>query len=124
MGGNLTKSGAGVIAEAAVILAEIAQGKTVQMPAVGRIAKGAEVCIMRRDNKGSSAGLQKTVELIHQANDVFDVFNHVNGAYFAERVVAKGKGNVIKVGNDIGIGVCVSINAYSAGIFFDPAADI
>ena len=64
------------------------------------------------------------MEFLYEANYVSDVLNHVNGAYFAERIVAKRKGDVVKVGDDIGVRIRVSINADRAGIFFDAAADI
>jgi hypothetical protein len=107
-----------------VILAEIAQGEAVEVPAVGRVAKGAEIGVVGSNDEGSSAGLEETVKLLHQADYVSDVLNDVNGTYFAETAVAKGKRDVIEVSDDIGVRVRVSIDADGAGVFFDAAADI
>ncbi len=64
------------------------------------------------------------MELFHQADDVSNVLNDVNGPHFAERIVAKRKRDMVEVGDHIGGGVRISIQADRAGIFLDAAADI
>ena len=64
------------------------------------------------------------MKLFHQADDVSDMLNNVNGPHFAERIVVKGERDMVEVGDHIGGGVRVSINADRTGIFFDAAADI
>jgi hypothetical protein len=91
---------------------------------VGRVAEGAEIRVVRSDDKGPSAGLEEAVKLLHQADDVFNMFNDVNGAHFAETAVTKGKRDAVEVSDDVGVCVCVPVNADSARIFFDAAADI
>jgi hypothetical protein len=118
------KSGIGVIAEAAVILPEVAQGKTVEVPPMGGITEGAEIGVVGSNNNGPASRLEKTMKLLHQANYVSDMFDDMDGAYFAEAIIAKREGNVIQVGDDIGARVRISIKADSTGILVDAAADI
>ncbi len=56
MGGNLTKARAGVVAKAAVIFAEVAERKAIQMPTMCWIAKRAEIRVMRRNDNDAAAG--------------------------------------------------------------------
>ena len=62
---------------------------------MGGIAKRAEIRIVRRDNHDAPAGGKQPVELFHRADDIRDMLEHVNRPYFAKRVVAKRKREVI-----------------------------
>src|SRR5450755_2248343 len=48
---DLAEAGGRVVPVAAVVRAEVAERKTVEMPAVGWVAEGTEVGVVRRDNQ-------------------------------------------------------------------------
>ena len=121
---NLTKTCGSVVAEPAVILAEIAQGKAVEVPAVGGVAERAEIGVMRGHDDGAAAGCEQAVELFHGADHVRDVFDQVYGANLNEGAVAKREWKVIEVGDDVGARVEIAIYSDRAGIFVYAAADV
>ncbi len=92
MDGNLLKSRSGIVGVSAVIVAEVAEGKAVQVPAMSGIAERAEIGIVRRDNHGLAARGEQAMELFHSSDDVRDMLDHVNRAHFAKRVIRKGNG--------------------------------
>jgi hypothetical protein len=122
--GNLTEASLGIIAEAAVVLAEMAQREAVQVPTMGRVAKGAEIGIVRRhDNQASSWGKQ-AVEILHGPHNARDVLDHVCGADFGKRVVGKGQGRLVEIGNHVRAARGMRVHADSARKFVDAAAGI
>ncbi len=109
MSGNLGKSCARVVAVAAVVFAEVTEGKTIQMPAMGGIAKGAVIGVMGCCNDGAASGSEQAVELLHRADDVRDVLNDMRRPDFAERTVGERKGEMVEVGYDVGAGVWIAV---------------
>ena len=107
-----------------MVWTEIAEGKTIQVPAVGGIAKGAEISVVGGNDNGAAAVSQQPVELFHGAYYVNYVFDHVDGAYLAEGAVSEREREVIEVGNDVGSNTRVAIQAYSARVFVKTAAAV
>ena len=56
----------GIVAEAGVVRAEVAQRKAVQMPTVGGVAKRAEICVVRGSNEHAAARCKKAVNFFLQ----------------------------------------------------------
>src|SRR5579872_244875 len=94
------------------------------MPAVRRVAEGAEVGVVGRDDQQPTAGAQQAVELFHRPNDVRDVFDDVNGADGIESAIAQGIGKMVEIGEDIGPGIGIAIDADRAGVLVDPTTDV
>lgn len=67
-----------------MVLAEIPERKTIQVPPVGRIAIRAEIRIVRRDDHGPAAWREESVELFHCPDDIGDVFDYMDGPDFTE----------------------------------------
>ena len=81
---SLTKSHGRVVAVPAMILPEIPERKAVQVPAVGGIAKGAEIGIVRCHDNHFAAGSQQPVEFFHCAENVRDMFYDMDCPDFAK----------------------------------------
>lgn len=107
-----------------MVLTEIAERKAIQVPAVGGIAKRAEVGVVRRNDDDPAARDEQPVELFDGAYHISYVFNHVGGADLAEGAVAERKWEMIQVRDDVGPGMRVAIQAYGAGVLVEAAADI
>lgn len=121
---NFAEAGAGVVAEAGVVDSEVAEAEAIEMPAMGGVAPGAEVGIVRRFEDDLAAGLQNAVEFFHGGDDVADVFNDVDEAGLVERARFDGPGELIEIPDDVGGGIGVAIDAGAAGVFLDSAAHI
>lgn len=63
----LTVASLRVIAEAGVVLPEIAKREAIQMPAMGRVAERAEIGVMGRGDVHGPAGTKQAVKLFHRA---------------------------------------------------------
>src|SRR5713226_1471795 len=103
---------------------EIPERKTVQVPAMSRIAEGTEVCVVRRRDEDPAAWAQHSMKLFHGPNYVGYVFNYVNGPQRLEGTVAEGIGKVVKIADDVGPAAWIAVNANRPGIFVDAAADV
>ena len=107
-----------------MVLTEIAERKAIQVPAVRGIAKGAEISVMRRNDDDPAARREQAVELFHRVYHIRYVFDDMGGANLAEAAVAKREWEMIQVGDDIGPGMRIAIQAYRPTVFVEPAADI
>jgi hypothetical protein len=107
-----------------VIATEIAERKAIQVPAMGGIAKGAEISVMWRNDDDPTARCEYAMELFYSADHISYVFDDVDGADLAEGAVAERKWEMIQVRDDVGPGMWASIQAYGAGVLVEPAADI
>lgn len=107
-----------------MIRTEIAEGKAIQVPAVGGIAKGAEISVVGCNDDDAAARRQQSVELFYRADHVSDVFNDVGGADLTEGAVAEREWEMIQAGDDVGPGMRVAIEAYGARVLVEPAAHI
>lgn len=94
------------------------------MPFVRRIAKGAEVGVVRRRNEELAAGLEQPVQLLHGAHDIGDVLDHMDQPHLIERAVSERIRKMVEVADDVGFGALDSIDADCARVFVDPATYI
>jgi hypothetical protein len=62
------------------------------------------------------------VEFLHGADDILNVLNHMDGADLGEGGVAEGVGETVEVGEDVGVGGGIAVEADGAGEFVDAAA--
>ncbi len=104
-----------------MIFAEVPEREAIQMPAVGGVAEGAEIRVMRRDDHSLAVRAEKPMKLFHRSNYVRYVLDHMNGAYLAEGAVGKRKRTLIEIGDHVGTRVCVAVNANRSGILVDSA---
>ncbi len=88
------------------------------------IAKRAEVGVMRGDDQNAAAWGGQPVEFFHGADHVGNMLDDVDGANFAKSAVAKGKGEAIEIGDDVGASVGITIDADRAGVLIDAASDV
>jgi len=107
-----------------MIVTEITERKAIQVPAVGGIAKGAEIGVVGRNDDDAAARCKQAMKLLHRADHVGYVFDDVGGADLAEGAVAEWEWETIQVCDDVGPGVRVEIQAYCTGILIEPAAHI
>src|SRR5262249_51940624 len=98
---RLPEAAARVVAEAGVIIAEVAEGERIQMPLVRRVAEGAEVGVMRRLDADGPARPHQAVELLHGADDVGNMLDYVNRAQVVERIIGEGIGDSIEVAEHV-----------------------
>ncbi len=122
MDGNLTETRLGIVTEAAVILTEVAEGVTVQVAAMGRIAERAEVRVVRGLDADAAARANQAVKFLHGADHVIDVFYHMNGAELVERSIGEGVRKLVEVHDNVGVAGRVVIDADGIGELPDAAA--
>jgi hypothetical protein len=84
-----------------MIFAKMAQREAVQVPAMGRIAKRAEIGVVGRHDDQSPARSEQPVEILHRPHDARDVLDHMRTADFVERAVGKGQGRLIEICDNI-----------------------
>lgn len=107
-----------------MIRAEVTERKAVQVPAVGGVAKGTEICVVRGDDESASTRSEKAVKLFHGANHVGYVLDHVNGPDFPKGVVRERKRKVIQVGDRVCVRTCIPVYADGPGMLFYAATDV
>ena len=115
MNGNLTESRAGVIAEAAVVLAEVAKAEAVQVMLVRGVTERAVVSVVRGFNMDPAAGLDQPVKLFHGLDDIGHMFDHVDGAQTIETVGFERVREAVQIGQNVGAGVGVIVQSNGAG---------
>ena len=64
------------------------------------------------------------MELLHRANDVTQMFDHVNGRDAAEAIVGKGIWKFLQIGQNVGMARRIAVDADRSGLLADPAAHI
>ena len=89
-----------------------------------RIAERAEIGIVRRYDYQLAAGPQHAMKLLHRANDVRYMLDHVNGAYLVERAVAERIWKAVQVAQDICARVRIAVDPDRPRIFVDAAPHI
>lgn len=124
MGRNLTEARLRVIPETSVIFTEVTKREAVQMPFVRGVAEGTEVGVVRGHDEYAASRFKQTMEFFDGPYDVGNVFDQVDRTDFSKGTVLKREREVVKIGNDVGIGVRIPIDPDSAWIFLDPAADV
>src|SRR5579872_4025577 len=121
---NFAEPSRRVVAEAAVILAEVAERKTVQMPAVGGIAERTEVGVVRCHQKHAPRWRGHAMKFLHGGDHVRDMLDDMDGAHARERIVAKRIRKAVEIADDVGAAARIPVDADGAGIFVDAAADV
>ena len=91
---------------------------------MGRIAKGAEVGVMRCDNDEPSARGKQAMEVFHGVQNAGNMLDYVGGANFGKRTVGKGQGRLVQVGDYIGAACRMGVHADRARKFVDAAAGV
>ena len=94
------------------------------MPPVRRIAKRAEIRVVRRHDDNAPTWRKQPVELFHGPDHIGDMFDDVNGPNFAERAVIKREWKMVEIGNHIRLRIRVAIQADRTRIFVDAAANV
>jgi hypothetical protein len=121
---NLLKSDIRIVAVAGIVLAEITEGEAVEMPAMGGVAEGAEVGIVRRDDEDLASGANEAVKFFHGFHDVAHVFDHVNGLQGVEGGISERVRKLVELANHVGSAGGVAVDANGSGEFVDAAADV
>lgn len=107
-----------------MVFTEITQGEAIEVPAMSRVAKGAEIGVMWRHDDNAPAGHEKAMKLFQGPHYVHDMFYDVNGANLSKCGIAEWERKMIEIGDDVGVCVWVLIDADRAWIFVDSAAYI
>jgi len=107
-----------------MIFAKVAQGKTVQMPLVGRIAERTEIGVMGSDDQHAPTGLEQPMEFLYRPDDVGDMFDQVDRTDFTKARVLKREREVIEIRDHVGIGVNVPINSDCTRILLDSTTHV
>lgn len=107
-----------------MILAEVAEREAVQVPAVRRIAEGAEVGVMRRDDVRRAARPQQAMKLFHRRDHVSHMLDHMHGAYLVENAIPQRIWMPIEIADHIRCSTGDAVKSDGAGIFVYPTADI
>ena len=121
MNGNLTKSSFGIVPEPAMILTKVAERIAVQVPAVRRVAKRAEVGVMGRGNEHPAPRQKHAVKLLHRGHHVGYVLDNMTGAQLNKRSVAKGIRKTVQIDYYVSAGAWVAIDADRPWVLIDSA---
>ena len=121
---NLTKFCRRVITEAPVVFPEVPKREAVEVAAMRRIAKRAEVRVVRSLNPDSAPGSNQPVKLLHGADYVVYVLDHMDRGQPVERTVGERVGKAIEVGQDVGAAVGIPVEPNGSGLLVNPAADV
>src|SRR5450432_1580944 len=113
-----------VISVAGIVLAEIAETETVEVPAMCGIAERAEIGVVGRHDRHCAARFYQPVELFHRLHDVRYVLDNMDGPQLIERLIAKGIRKSIEIGNHVRPRARVAVEADRARKFVDSTADV
>ena len=64
------------------------------------------------------------MELLHGADHIGNMLDHMDRAQLTEGAVAKWVGKTVQIAQHVGAGVRVAIQADGAGVFIDTAPDV
>ena len=73
------------------------------------IAKGAEIGVMRSHDEDRSTRFKQPMKLLHRADHVSHVFNHVNGPDLAKGTVYEREREVVQVRDHVGAGIWIPV---------------
>ena len=107
-----------------MIVAEMTERETVQVPAMGGIAKRTEICVMRCHDDQPAARSKQAMEVFHGPHYAGDMLDDVSGANFGKRSVGKGQGRLIQVRDHVGPACRMRVYADRARKFVDAAASV
>ena len=94
------------------------------MAAVGGIAEGAEIGVVRSFDAHRAARPHKAVELLHGGDDIRHVFDHVDGQQAVEAIVSKRVRKAVQIAKDVGAARGVPVDPDGSGLLVNPAADV
>ncbi len=94
------------------------------MPTVRRIAKRAEIRVVRCHNGNAPAWRKQPVDLFHGPDHIRNVFNDMDSSNLAERAVVEREREMIEISDDVSLRIRVAIDADGARIFVNPAANV
>jgi hypothetical protein len=115
---------AGVIVEAAMILAEVPERIGVQVPFMGGIAEGRKIRVVRRGEEEGAPRFCQPVKLLHGTHHVGDVFDNVGGVHMIEGAVFERIREDVDIAEHVGTAGGVAVDSNGARQFIDPASDI
>lgn len=75
-----------------------------------RIAKRAEIRVVRGFDPDPAAGLHQTVKLFHRLDHIVDVFNHMDRAQVIEGSIGERIREAIEIADDIRFGGKIPVN--------------
>ena len=88
-----------------------------QVPAVRGVRPGIERGKMRRENFHQTARSSDPMDLLHDLQDVFDMFNNLGHDDAVETVVLERPGELIDIMNHVNPGKPDPVNTYRPGLF-------
>src|SRR5579862_2258199 len=88
------------------------------------IAERAEVGVMRRGNEQPAAASEHAMELLHGADHVRHVLDHMNSVQLGEGTVAKRVRKTVEIAKHVGACIRIAIHADGARVLVDAAADV
>ena len=92
------------------------------MPAMGGIAKRAEVGIVRRDDQHLAAAADQPVKFLHAADHVGKMLDHVHGLQPVESRIAKRIRKTVQIRDYVRPRRRIAVDAYGPCFLIDPAA--
>jgi|SRR5580700_2523838 hypothetical protein len=94
------------------------------MPAVGGIAKRAEIGIVRRDDQHLASIPDQAMEFFHGLHNVADMLDDMDRLQGIEGRIAERIGKMVEFANHIGPAGRIAIDADGAGKLVDSATDV
>jgi len=91
---------------------------------MGGVAEGTEVGVVGGSEEDAAAGPGQAMKLLHGADHILHVFNHVDSADLSEGAVAKGVRKAVEVGEDVGAAGGIAVETDGAGELVDAAPDV
>src|ERR1700733_13516592 len=91
---------------------------------MGRVAERAEVRIMRRFDPHRSSSPHQPVKLLHRADYVVQMLDHVDRRHPVERSIREWVGETIQIGQDVGLAGGIAVKSDRTGLLPYPAADV
>src|SRR6185437_2079621 len=104
-----------------VIFSEIAKAEAIQVVAVRGIAEGAEVGVVRGFEAHGSSGANQAVKLLHGANHIVNVLDHVDGCKAIEGTIGERIGKAVEVGNHVGAAGGIPVEPNGSWLLVNPA---
>jgi hypothetical protein len=103
-------------------LLEILKAVAAEMVAVCWVSPGSHVGIMRSMNVNPRAVPGDTIQLIHEANHGFNVFDYMTGMYLTEAICSKRIGICVQIVNNVDTLDRIAVHAYGSCDLVAPAA--
>ena len=118
------KSCFGVVAVSGIVLAKVAERIAVEVPLVRRIAKRAEIRVVRRNDEHFAAGAHQPVEFLDGFDHVRNVLDDVDRLQPIERAIAEWIRKAVELHKNVRFGAWVAIDSNGPDELIDSAADV